>query len=232
MDGILIAGIVGAIAAVGTAGAALLGLRYARRQIDSVSHDHRVDRVLDFHRDLTTGDVGDARSRFSELMFRVGEEAFGAGHCWRPTWNSLLPPDPKADVHSDTKRRLGLYPDDIIGGERHRPLDDLRSVLWCFERIEEARNRGASLDEPLLVSLIGYHAVWWDLLCKRLTRDGGGHIFSLVRLAEWMEEKSWRDDPRNMNRRVPEDDFQGKEDDQILPKLHLPRRQRTSLRIR
>lgn len=208
------------LAALGTAAAAVWGLRYAKRQVDTAAHDWQVDRVLGFHRDLTTDEVGAARNRFSELMFRVGEEAFGPGYAWCPSWASLLPIDPNA--HGPT-RNLGAYPPDMTGpgDDRRLPLNDLRAVLWCFERIEEARHQEASLDEKLLVSLVGYHAAWWNLLCQRLEPEGGGHLGSLISIAQWVEEKGWRDDPRNSNRHHPENDFHGGEDDELLNGLSV-----------
>jgi hypothetical protein len=218
MDVTVFATAVATVAALGTAGAAAWGVLYAKRQVDTAAHDRQVDRVLTFHRDLTSDEVGAARNRFSQLMFRVGEEAFGPGYCWRPTWVSLLPIDPNM---RSPGRTLAIYPSDIAGyGDGgHLPLNDLRAVLWCFERIEEARHRDASLDDDLLASLLGYHAVWWNLLCQRLEPQGGGHLRSLISLAAWMEEKGWRDDPRNSNRHHPENDFHGGEDDELLHRL-------------
>jgi hypothetical protein len=215
MSATFLATVVATAAALGTAAAAAWGLRYAKRQVDTAAHDRRVDRVLGFHRDLTSDEVGAARNRFSELMYRVGEQAFGPGYAWRPSWASLLPIEP--NVHRPG-RKLATYPSDMAGAGdgRYLPLNDLRAVLWCFERIEEARHQEASLDDQLLISLIGYHAVWWNLLCQRLEASGGGHLNSLISLAAWMEEKGWRNDPRNSNRHHPEDDFHGGEDDELL----------------
>jgi len=218
MDATFLATGIATVAALGTAGAAAWGVLYAKRQVDTAAHDRQVDRVLGFHRDLTADEVGAARNRFSELMFRVGEEAFGPGYAWRPSWGSLLPVDPNVQGPA---RNLGAYPADMTGpGDfRHLPLNDLRAVLWCFERIEEARHREASLDDDLLTALIGYHAAWWNLLCQRLEPTGGGHLSSLISLARWMEEKNWRDDRRNTSRHHPEDDFHGGEDDELLNRL-------------
>jgi hypothetical protein len=215
MDVTVLATVLATMAGLGTAAAAAWGVLYAKRQVDTAAHDRQVDRVLGFHRDLTADEVGAARNRFSELMFRVGEEAFGPGYAWRPSWASLLPIDPNVQGPA---RNLGIYPPDMTGpgDDRHLPLNDLRAVLWCFERIEQARHREASLDDELLTSLIGYHAAWWNLLCQRLEPQGGGHLSSLISLAEWVEERGWRDDPRNSSRHHPENDFHGGEDDEFL----------------
>lgn len=202
----LIATITTAVAACGAAGAALWGLRYAKRQIDAAVNDHRVDRAMMLYRDFTSGEVGAARDRFSDLMFRVGEEAFGPRKCWRPDLESLIPSHSAGNRFSPS-RFLGAYPPDMIDGIDKRPIQDLRQVLWCFDRINEARKRQSSLDEQLLVPLMGHDVAWWNLLCGRLATREASHVYSLVQLASWMEEKGWRNDPRNRYRKSPEDDF-------------------------
>ena len=221
MDGSLVLSIITVVAACSAATTAWWGLRYAKGLLDAAVHDRRVDRVLALHSDLTTGEVGAARCRFIELMYKVGEEAFGCNQCWQPTWQSLLPPNLSIRDGTGSPRLLGIYPSDIVGSEGRRPLDDLRLILWCFERIDESCKTGTSLDEQLVVSLIGYHAAWWNLLCKRLEPTAGGYIHSLVRLAEWMEDRHWRDDPRYAHRKAIEDDFREASDDSLLPALPI-----------
>jgi hypothetical protein len=213
----LIATVVTALAACGAAGAAMWGLRYGKGLIDSAVRDRQVDRSVSYHADLTTGEVGAARNRFSRLMFRVGERAFGPESCWRPTWDSLLPAEVGVNKDVHRSRFLGHYPSDMNGCEGQSPLHDLRLVLWCFERIDESRRHKSLIDEQLLVSLIGYHVAWWDLLCRRLEPVSGAHLYSLRQLATWMEEQNWRSDVRNDYRRQPEDDFPGREDEVPIP---------------
>ena len=103
-----------------------------------------------------------------------------------------------------------------------------------LDRINEARKRETSLDEQLLVSLMGHSAVWWSLICGRLEPRSGSHVYALAQLASWMEERGWRKDPRNEHRKVPEEDFPGGEDHAPVPKIptssanvgtqHLPSR--------
>jgi hypothetical protein len=210
---------ISAVAAIGAAGAALWGLRYGKGLIDSAVNDRRVDRVLAMHQDFTSGEVGAARIRFCELMYRVGEEAFGPRKCWRPDWESLIPPNPAVSEEVAARRFLGSYPADMTGAQQHRPIHDLRQVLWCVDRINEARKRETSLDERLLVSLMGHPVVWLSLLCGRLEVQEAGHLGALRQLAGWMEECGWRTDPHNSYRKVPEDDFPGDEDQVAYPGL-------------
>jgi len=215
----LVINVITATATCGAAGAALWGLQYARGLIQVAVRDRQVDRVLALHIELTTGEAGAARARLSELMYRVGEEAFGPGKCWRPDWESLIPPSPAASETFRTRRFLGAYPTDMIGGEGHRPIYDLRQTLACFDRINEARKREASLDEDLLISLLGHGVAWWNLLCGRLEPRAGAQVYALVQLASWMEERGWRSDPRNEHRKVPENNFPSNEDD--IPVLKI-----------
>lgn len=198
---------VAAIATCAAAAAAVWGLRYARGLIDIGIKDRQVDRVLAMHKEITTGEIAEARNRFNELMYRAGEEAFGPRMCWRPDWESLIPPNPAVESALSSRRFLGAYPGDMVSGEGHRPIHDLRLVLWSYDRINEARKREASLDEDLLVSLIGHQVVFWRALCGRLDTHGGAHLQALVELASWMEFKKWRDDPRNIHRKTPEESF-------------------------
>jgi hypothetical protein len=225
MDSSLVASEVTAVAACGAMIAALWGLRYGKGQIDTAVHDRKVDRAIAYHADLTTGEVGAARSRFARLMFRVGELAMGPAHCWRPTWSSLLPPVPGLDDEVNDARWLGEYPADMVDAQAHRPLHDLQLVLWCYERINEARQRESMLDEELLVSLIGYHVTWWNLLSARMEPGSSSSLNSLRQLAEWVEMQGWRSDARNEHRSKPEQDFPGGEDEVPLPIL----RERTVL---
>jgi hypothetical protein len=105
----------------------------------------------------------------------------------------------------------------MTSGGAHRPIHDLRLVLWSYDRVNEARKREASLNDDLLVSLMGHTVIWWSLLCGRLDAKGGAHVQALMELASWMEEKGWRNDPRNAFRKIPEESFPGTEENVPLP---------------
>jgi hypothetical protein len=183
------------IAACAAATAAIWGLRYAKGLLDTAVKDRRVDRVLALHHEITTGEIAAARNRFNELMYRAGEDAFGLGKCWRPDWDSLVPPNPAVSKELNKRRFLSTYPAFMVSGTGHTPIHDLRLVLWSFDRVNEARKREASLDEDLLVSLMGYSVVWWSLMCGRLEPKRGGHVKSLLDLASWMQQKNWTGRP-------------------------------------
>jgi hypothetical protein len=217
----VLAALISAVAACAAAGAALWGLRYAKGLIDAAVSDRQVDRVLALHQSLTTGEVSAARTRFSSLMYRAGEVAFEPRKCWRPTWESLIPSSLEKVGGPQSPGFLSVYPEDMVHAQGHRPIDDIRQVLWCFDRINEARKREPSLDKQLLVSLMGHTAVWWNLLCGRLDPKQGAQLYSLVQLAAWMEESGWRNDPRNQYRKIPEGDFPGLEDSVPAPVISI-----------
>ena len=210
---------VAAIGASAAAAAAVWGLRYARGLIDVGVKDRQVDRALALHKEITTGEIAEARNRFNELMYRAGEEAFGPRMCWRPNWESLIPPNPAVAQDLSSRRFLGAYPKDMVSGEGHRPIHDLRLVLWSYDRVNEARKREASLDEDLLVSLLGHQVVFWSIQCGRLDTKSGAHVQALMELASWMEAKEWRKDPRNAYRKIPEESFPCTEDDVPPPRI-------------
>jgi hypothetical protein len=152
----------------------------------------RVQRVIELHRDLTTGEVGAARDRLTTLMWKHGERQAGRNRCHMPSWDELLP-----DVlgKGDPGRGLlGGYPpeDEIPGAQGSEPLRDLYGVLWCFERIEAGR-AGRALDRPMLEELIASHAVWWDELTRKLSPDNTRHLVALRALARALETSELRE---------------------------------------
>lgn len=165
--------IVVAITAIIAAIAAIIQIRVGQKAV-------RVQRTIDLHRDLTTGEVGGARDRFTTLMWKRGEALAGRNVCHVPSWTELLP-----DVLGGGGRgELGEYraEDKIAGAEGAEPMRDLYAVLWCFERIEAGR-AGRALDRRLLAELIASHAVWWNELTRRLSSDNTTHVKSLRSLA-------------------------------------------------
>lgn len=228
----VIVAIIGTVTACCAAWAALWGLRYAKQQIDTAVRDRQVDRVLALHLAFTTGEVGEARNRFGELMYRVGEEAFGPRKCWRPDWDSLIPSNPAVAEDISAVRFLGAYPSDMPHAQGSRPIHDLRKVLWCFDRINEARKREASIDEQLLVTLMGHAVTWYRLLCGRLEPREGAQLYSLVELAKWLEERDWRSDERNKHWKVPENDFSGGEEAVQISELRTSMKASTTRRTK
>ena len=145
-----LATIITAVAACGAAAAALRGLRYAKSQIDTAVNDHQVDRVLALYRGFTSGEVGAARDRFSDLMFRAGEKAFGPRKCWRPELESLIPAYPAIGNDHSSSRFLGSYPKDMAGAEGNRPINAGAAVGRQHDRVLLAHPHEAEPPLPLV----------------------------------------------------------------------------------
>ncbi|MBK5222012.1 MAG: hypothetical protein JJE52_03870 [Acidimicrobiia bacterium] len=160
-----------------------------------------MQRVIDLHRDLTSGEVGAARSRFTALMWKAGEKAEGENLCHRFTWSEIRSPV-LTDKHVVERGVLGTY-DRLPGipdGEHAEPMRDLYSVLWCFERIEAGR-LGHALDSEMLGQLVAHHAVWWNELTGNLGADNDlptihlGSLRSLAKALRTPKLEDWaRDD--------------------------------------
>jgi len=170
--------------------AAIAAVVVAFVRLRAGQHATKVQRAIDLHRDLTTGEVGEARDRFATLMWKHGERLAGRNQCHAPTWLELLP-----DVLGGGDRgRLGEYrtEDKIPGAEGAEPMRDLYTVLWCFERIEAGRAGGA-LDSRMLDDLIAPHAVWWDEATQHLSVANTRHLSGLRSLAKHLETDDLRD---------------------------------------
>jgi hypothetical protein len=187
-----------------------------RRQINTEESARQVDRVLNLHAEFSSGDIAEARNRFSMLMWRAGEAAFGPHKCWCPTWKTIYAPSPGCSEATEKSRFLGVYPPDM-GAANHYPLNDLHKVLWCFERINVARrDQKDALNEQLVVALLGWEVIWFSLVCKRFDRSRGAIFQPLDQLADWIKEQklSGAEGWDWMQGRIydPHDDFLGDKD--------------------
>jgi hypothetical protein len=177
------------------------------KQIQGDEGARKVDRALNLHAEFSTGDIAAARSRFSELMWRAGEAAFGRDVCWRPTWESIYPPSPGCGEAVNRSRFLGAYPIGMNASD-HRPLHDLRKVLWCLGRVNVARrDEKDALQEQLVVALLGWEVIWWSLVCARMDPNRGAILHPLYHLADWVGNRNWMED-RKFD---PHDDFRASE---------------------
>jgi hypothetical protein len=169
-------------------------LEIQRKRFQSDEAARQVDRVLSLHAEFSTGDIAAARCRFSELMWRAGEAAFGPHTCWRPSWDSIYPPCPGGGEAINRSRFLGMYPESMHARD-HRPIHDLRKVLWCLGRVNVARrDEKDALREQLVVALLGWEVIWWSLVCERLERTQGAILQPLYHLAGWVQEWNWLED--------------------------------------
>lgn len=165
-----------------TAAIAVGALGFAWVQLGQARSATAAERAIAAHRDLTVGEVGEARDRLTTLFWQEGEGAFGRNVCWRPlSFAELLPPN----------GRLSSYHDEVLDGDRSEPMRDLFKILWSFERIDAIRTGGAA-DEDLLHSLVAFHAVWWDEAVRHITEADVRSRGALVSLAGWAVDRDGR----------------------------------------
>lgn len=131
------------------------------------SHDRRVDRVLDFHRELTSGEVLQARDRLGAHLRKHGVDG-------------RVRPTSRDELRDDLK--LSRYSTD----HSNKPRSDVNVILRFFERVNAARI-AATVDYPLLAELIGRHAAWWNLAIKDPGDDEVPRA-PLRELATWADE--------------------------------------------
>ena len=137
---------VGVLATLGIAAATLRG----------DSRDRRVDRVLELHHELISGETGAARTRLGAHFRRNGTKP----------WVLQATIDQLADGHVGISSK---YQDASIKRRRwvrrqpawppETPRDDAALLLRFFERAWLAQATG-SLDDSMCASLIGTHAGW------------------------------------------------------------------------
>lgn len=158
---------VGGVQAVGL----VVGLTVAVLSLLSGNDANRVDRVLDLHRELVSGDVGNARSRLADHLRRVGQAQLGSHYVYQPEKGDLRR-NPQANAYEDA-----------AAGDA-RPATDRALLLRYFERADGALKEGI-LHHGLFHRLIGSHVLWWDaaLINEDLDRP---HRHSLALLAEWV----------------------------------------------
>lgn len=161
----------------------LLGLLLGVRQLQRQRQAQGVERTIALHRDLTSGEVGAARERFTTAMWWVGRRS--GPLCHQPRW-------PEIDDSPPQPGDISKYSEGVTMNSTERPLRDLYRVLYCFERIE-ATLEGKAIDERLAWELLAHHTVWWDCLTANIG-DGSGdelgtrHICSLRHLAAWARD--------------------------------------------
>src|SRR5205807_133886 len=97
----------------------------ALRQLRAGQRGLKTQRSIDLHRDLTTGEVGAARDRFTTFMWQLGEEKYHVNRCSRPTFDAL---NPAVGLPSARRGRMGSYPKHMEAGHPAEPLRDLYKV--------------------------------------------------------------------------------------------------------
>jgi len=147
----------------------IVALVVAVRTLLSDSKDRRVDRVLALHEELTSGPTGAARTRLAHFLKQMGS----GDVCLQVSREQLQSRD-KTDVSAY------LDPGDQDSGNPER---DLTLILRLFDRVRIAQ-AGGTVDDLMLVGLVGRHAGWWDMAIAR--EDDTARI-PLEKFATWCD---------------------------------------------
>ena len=131
---------------------AVAALGYAAVSIAGERRDRHVDRVVDLHLGLISGEVGEARRRLAHHLKELAEIQGHPGEAWmRATTDEL--------------EAFGKSTRTYAPPSPFEPTEDAALLGRFFERAH-AMLTGGSVDERLFHELIGRHAAWWALALK------------------------------------------------------------------
>ena len=153
-----------------------IGLTLAILTLGEDQTARKVDRTVDLHRELVSGEVGIARRRLAALL-RIDGPHTAPPRVRQPKTGDLAN-DPALKTYDTTPR---------YSETDGSPYDDRVVLLRFFERANATRRAGV-VDPDLLYTLIGPHALWWDaaLWNDDRARD---HRRALSDLASWTAER-------------------------------------------
>ena len=138
--------------------------------------NRKVDRVLELHREMTSGQTGDARTRLG-WFYRHSRS------------NGTLPRLTRAQLKSET------YKESDMDCAAPTPRLDSDRLLRFFERVNAARDQG-SLDDYSAALLLGRQATWWDRAIRRDDDDPTRRPLAVF--ADWSSDfvRGKANDPR------------------------------------
>lgn len=151
--------------ATGVLALGAVGVLVAVWQIHTTRKQARLDRTLQLHRDMTTGEGQAAKRRLTAMLWDAGQKQMGSHACFRPRFEELRP-----RAGSKPAGALAVYPLWISETRGNRPLDDLYYVLGGFARLREALHAGA-LEDRLARKLFEWEVCWWNALLSRIEHD-------------------------------------------------------------
>jgi hypothetical protein len=162
----------GGIQAVGVTAALIFGALTLQHD----RHSKKVDRVLELHQSLTSGDLQASRIRLMRHLVRHSDKSSARV---RSTSIKEL---------RDDGGVLSVYDDDAL----NTPIVDLNLVLRFMERSNVARRSGV-VDLPLFHELVCGHALWWN---RAINADPNEPLsLRLIDLVEWTNEYRTRHHP-------------------------------------
>jgi hypothetical protein len=163
-------------------GVVVLALTVAVATYLSNSRNKRIEQVYDFHKELTVGDIGEARIRLSRLIYSQERR-------------DVDPPLLREISRSEVREGTLTYRE----ASEHKPDYDWTLLIRFFERVWNAQ-RQRSLDDLAVARLIGGHARWWDLAldAEKDTRTRDEVRRALSEFAQWASryQEEHPDEPR------------------------------------
>jgi hypothetical protein len=148
-------------------GVVVLALTVAVATYLSNSRNKRIEQVYDFHKEMTTGEIGEARRRLLRLIYSQQRAS--------------LPP--LREINRSEVRdggALASYGKDT----KYDPDTDWTLVIRFYQRAWNARRRG-SFDDLTVVNLIGRSACWWDLALNTFNHEQDKARLALSQFAQW-----------------------------------------------
>jgi hypothetical protein len=163
-------------------GVVVLALTVAVATYLSNSRNKRIEQVYDFHKELTVGDIGEARIRLSRLIYDQERR-------------DINPPLLREIRRSEVQKGTLTYEE----ASEHNPDYDWTLLIRFFERVWNAQ-RQRSLDDLAVARLIGGHACWWDLAlhAEKDARTRDEVRRALSEFAQWANryQEEHPDEPR------------------------------------
>jgi hypothetical protein len=142
----------------------VVALSVAAATLLTDSKDRRLDRVLDLHKELTSGEAHQARARVVDHLRSLGSNGKA-----RPVSHRAFIDDQAVANYSSTLER--------------KPRLDLNIIIRFFERANSARLAEAVHLQTFAI-LVGGHALWWDRAIIEQPTEFGA-ITHLRQLASW-----------------------------------------------
>jgi hypothetical protein len=166
------------INSAGIIGALILGALQTRKlgkEARARDADRRIERALEFYRDLVVdGDTANAFHRLSVMLRHKGTKVFR-----RTTWF----------VMTDQEFEAGGLLDPSATGI-NTPFEDFYRVIWYFERVDNALQFGL-VNPDVFFRTVGFHCWWWGHLLGQIKSPKA--IRSLHQLgpraAEWAQRE-------------------------------------------
>jgi hypothetical protein len=164
---------------VGT-GVVVLALTVALATYLSNSRNKRIEQVYEFHKEMTVGDIAEARRRLNRLVYSQQRDV-------APPLREIS----RSEIRKGGK--LARYD----GDDEHEPFYDWILLLRFFERVWSAQRQG-SFDDLTVATTIGRHACSWDLALHTMKDEPETARRALSEVAQWANryQEEHPDEPR------------------------------------